>query len=150
MFSYFVIAAVLPALIMGQYPIVQCPGGLPTPTSFFIEGCPSSPCSVQRGTVIPFRAGITANENSASLTLEIDIEAFGTVTPYPVPPALSNVCNHLEGRGCPITAGEQIVHASSIPVIIDFGGGVPVTLRSRIYNASGSVLSCSVINARIY
>lgn len=92
----------------------------------------------------------STDENTASLTLEIELTAFGETIDYPVPPALANVCNHLDGRGCPITAGERIVHASGIPVIVDFGGGVPVTLRSRIYNASGSVLSCSVINARIY
>lgn len=91
-----------------------------------------------------------ADENTATLRLEIELTAFGETTDYPVPPALANVCNHLEGRGCPVTAGEQVVHASSIPVIVDFGGGVPVTLRSRIYNASGSVMSCSVINARVY
>ncbi|KAJ6639941.1 Mite group 2 allergen-like Ixo r 2 [Pseudolycoriella hygida] len=150
MFTYLVVAAVLPTLIMGSYPIVQCPGGLPSPIQFEIEGCDSSPCSVQRGAVIPFRATIIANENTPSLTLEIEIYAFGNANPWPVPPALANVCNHLEGRGCPVSAGEQVVHASSIPVIVDFGGGVPVTLRSRIYNASGSVMSCSVINARVY
>ncbi len=91
-----------------------------------------------------------SDENSATLTLEIELTAFGETIDYPVPPPLANVCNHLAGRGCPVTAGESVTHASSIPVIVDFGGGIPVTLRSRIYNGSGSVMSCSVINARIY
>lgn len=76
--------------------------------------------------------------------------AFGETHPYPVPPLLANVCNHLSGSSCPVTAGQSITHAAGIPVIVDFGGGIPVTLRSRIYNQSGSVMSCSVINARIY
>lgn len=82
--------------------------------------------------------------------MEIELTAFGETHPYPVPPALANVCNHLQGRGCPVAAGERITHAAGIPVIVDFGGGVPIVMRSRIYNQSGSVLSCSIINARIY
>jgi len=149
MFTYIVIAALLPAFMLG-YPIVQCPGGLPSPIGFRIEGCPGSPCNVTRGTVIPFEADIIANANSATLTLEIELTAFGETIDYPVPPALANVCNHLQGRGCPVTAGEQVTHAAGIPVIVDFGGGIPVVLRSRIYNTDGTVMSCSVINARIY
>lgn len=37
------------------------PGGLPSPNTFQIEGCPESPCNVTRGTVIPFQAEITAS-----------------------------------------------------------------------------------------
>lgn len=82
--------------------------------------------------------------------MEIDLAVFGGVIPFPVPPLLANVCNHLVDRGCPVSVGERIVQSSAIPVIVDFGGGIPITLRARIYNGSGSVLSCTVINARVY
>lgn len=84
------------------------------------------------------------------MRLEIELTAFGDTIDYPVPPALANVCNHLSVGSCPTTAGQSVTHAAGIPVIVDFGGGIPITLRSRIYNASGSVMSCSVINARVY
>lgn len=84
------------------------------------------------------------------MTLEIDLTALGETVVYPVPPALANVCNWLVVGSCPVQPGHLITQSAAIPVIVDFQGGVPVVLRSRIYNDSGNVLSCSMIHARIY
>jgi len=142
------VAAVIPAIIVG-YPIFQCDGGHPTPRALRIQGCDSSPCSVTRGSVIPFEADLTANANSATLRMVVDVTALGETTVYPLPEVLANVCNWLSVGGCPVSVGQLITQAAAIPVIFDFSGGIPIVLRSRIYNADNTTLSCSIINARI-
>lgn len=84
------------------------------------------------------------------MRLEIDVTAFGETNPFPVPDPLANVCNWLSGGSCPLAQGQEVTQIAAIPVIVEFEGGIPLQLRSRIYNESGSMMSCSIINARVY
>jgi len=149
MFAYIFIAIVLPAITLA-YPVTPCGPGVPAPIEIRVAECDASPCHINRGAVISFQHDFLANENSTSLTMEVDIIAFGETSVFPVPAILANVCNWLVQGACPTQPGAMLTHSSAIPIITEHHGGIPVTFRARIYNASRNYTVCTIVQAVIH
>ena len=82
--------------------------------------------------------------------MRVDLTALGETIDFPIPAPIANVCNWLVDRNCPVSPGQAVTKSSAIPLITDLHGGIPATARMRIYNGSGSVAVCAIINIRIY
>ncbi|XP_055697264.1 uncharacterized protein LOC129798250 [Phlebotomus papatasi] len=141
MFRFLLLATLLPALALADFPFIPCPGVQP-PISFNIPECPGGPpCDFYIG---------------QQITLEIGFEAVGTVTEIPTTAEITlangevidfelptgDGCNAVLG-GCPIDAG---VHTVVFPLTIQ---GVPaneqVTITVTMSDQNGHAMACGSV-----
>lgn len=90
------------------------------------------------------------DQNSATLTMEIEQTVLGNSTTFPFPPALANACTSMVGLGCPIVAGQNFTHSSNVPINTEVHGGIPVQLRISLRTAPGNYTGCTTVNMIVH
>ncbi|KAJ6640859.1 hypothetical protein Bhyg_05792 [Pseudolycoriella hygida] len=143
MLAYFLVAAVLPTLILG-HGIIPCPGGLPPPTSLTISGCPASPCQVRNGDSLTYTVGFVPNSASPTMTLSITSTVLGETRDIELGP-LSNACTNMS-PACPTVANQPVTQSATVPIVTDLHDGIPAQLRVTITNSANAVQLCALIN----
>lgn len=152
MLKFFLIAALVPALVLAQTtPVRQCGNGAPLPASVIINDCTAMPCTLVDGApVVAFAEGITSPVATASLNSFITVRLAGLQIPFPLPPELADACVAGTPPGtCPVAAGD------SFDYTLDFAGqslgmtGVTVQIEVGLTGDGGSQVTCVLFDAFI-
>ncbi|XP_055523242.1 NPC intracellular cholesterol transporter 2-like [Wyeomyia smithii] len=149
MYKFLRIAALVPALVLAQTPVRQCPNGAGLPATVDINGCTSSPCPIQKNNpIVAHGWDIVSSVDTATLTAYISVRLLGLEVPFPE--ELVNACEAGVPAGtCPVSAGDTFDYTldhpgMELPVV-----GVTVQVEVGLTAADGSAVTCVAFDARI-
>ncbi|XP_058444776.1 NPC intracellular cholesterol transporter 2-like [Malaya genurostris] len=151
MYKILLIAALVPALVLAQTPVTQCPNGAPLPDRVDINGCTGSPCNIQNNApIIAHGWDIVSPVDTESLTAYISIRLAGLEVPFPIPEELVDACQAGTAPGtCPVSAGQSFDYTLDHPGMELPVEGVTVQVEVGLTAADNSAVTCVAFDAYI-
>ncbi|XP_055522451.1 NPC intracellular cholesterol transporter 2 homolog a-like [Wyeomyia smithii] len=151
MYKVLLIAALVPALVLAQTPVRQCPNGAGLPATVDINGCTGSPCPIQNNApIVAHGWDIVSPVDTATLTAYISVRLLGLEVPFPIPEELVDACEAGTPPGtCPVSAGDVFDYTLDHPGMELPVAGVTVQVEVGLTAADGSAVTCVAFDAQI-
>ncbi|XP_055524740.1 NPC intracellular cholesterol transporter 2-like [Wyeomyia smithii] len=149
--EYLLVAVLLPALVLGQTPIMSCPNGAPVPREVDLNGCTTAPCNIPAGAPIVAHAkGIVSPVATETLTAHISIRLLGLEIPFPIPESLVDACAAgTEPGTCPVSAGQEFDYTLNYEGDPPPVSGVTVQIEVGLAADDGSDVTCVAVDVYI-
>ncbi|XP_053698616.1 NPC intracellular cholesterol transporter 2-like [Sabethes cyaneus] len=150
MFKFFLLAALVPAMVMAAVDFTACPNGAPTPSSLTVNDCSGGVCSLTAGgPVNALATGIVSPADSASATAHIVVRLGGLDVGFEIPAELEDACAVGIQGGCPLSAGAAFNYALNDDSLDVPARGVEVEIEVGLTGDGGVALGCLRFNAII-
>lgn len=81
------------------------------------------------------------------------IALFNFTFTVALPPGAENACNSLIVGSCPVIVGQPLTQGTTIPVLTEYHGGIPATLRfqiSDVMHGHEHICVCTLVNVVIH
>ncbi|XP_053685505.1 NPC intracellular cholesterol transporter 2 homolog a-like [Sabethes cyaneus] len=151
MYQFLLIAALVPALVLGQTPVRQCPNGASLPATVDINGCTGTPCPIQNNSpILAHGWDIVSHVDTPTLTAYISVRLLGLEIPFPMPEELIDACQAGTPPGtCPLSVGQSFDYTldhpgMELPVV-----GATVQVEVGLTAADGTDVTCVAFDAQI-
>nr|XP_029715522.1 mite group 2 allergen Der f 2-like [Aedes albopictus] len=150
MSKFFLIAALVPAMVLANVNFRPCKYITPTPTTLKVNDCYADNCVlVSRKPLYAVASGVVSRHNSKTATTRIVARFLGMDLGYKLPAELTNACNGGISGGCPVVAGKTYSFVLAHDVLEIPSVNIPVEIEVSVTGDRGVVLGCVRFNARI-